>query len=955
MSGFNTPSSEQVREALRRIPTPQLRRAFYEGLKNPLWLDLLHQEGAFSDPPPRVMMPDGSTGDPYWPEIEYVVRVAGEAPAAAVDIFLALKESENAWVRRALFAAGATMPASEAARLKPVLQSWLTTGFGWRTDPRAMVDYAVNLIAGGERKTGEWVANVLFRPSAPEGASTPELVLEDYWYETGLPRIVEALGPEGFKYILGWLVAYKTAGGRSETWSFTRPRIGERRREPHGDVEDALIDATRDLAVLRMKTDPRGTAFLLSRMNLVLTRRIALYAAAKALADGGAEAAPELLLASTELLFDAWSDDEQVRVEFGALAREVALRDPSALDPLADFISAMSSKNAAELSEQLSSDEDALPADVEARVVEYAERREHLWLASVGIDVLPEQLARRLGDLDERLGVIEDPNQLPFTTMSWSGPNSPVSQDEMASMSPTELIAHLESWHDTGDGWGPEPSHEGQGRELQYFIGARPEALSGISNLVARLRPTYLRALLRAWATAFGANLALDWDQVADTVRDVLRHRDELDFPREGGDMDDDPDFTWAKRAAFSLLTTLVRKTVPARVPAAVLEPLADTLLESASSEAVWIDYSGGDHTGETDPLTLSLSWQWPIAIRGVATLVEYGPDASWSERARSTFLTELERSDPAGASRAVIGESFGRLLNADDGWTSAHVADWFGGIDGIDRGQQIALTTAISVHHYHRTLYELFSPALLAAMSLQDSIADGWQRHNSSPIQRIGEWAVKALIFGHADWSDPVVTMFFTEVDASERGAALGHVAWELGNATTVDSDIVERFAAVWDSRIAHVESFPADAEEVREFHSVVRSDKYGSHWWLPRLKRALELNPELSKERFSISSSMTSATDADPRVAFEVLELLLDTPDLQGAATWDMSGHAVPLVLARALESGDEQLVRKATAFMNALGEAGYLNLARQVREIRDRTTPPVGVDAPPPERSE
>ena len=938
MSGFNTPSREQVREALRRIPTPQLRRAFYEGLMNPLWLGPLNQEGAFLEPPPRVTMPDGSTGDPYWPEIEYVVRVAGAAPAVAVDIFLALKDSENAWVRRALFSAGATMPASEAARLKPVLQSWLTTGFGWRTDPRAMVDFAVNLIEGGERKTGEWVANVLFRPSAREGSSKPELVLEEYWYETGLPRIVEALGPDGFKLVLGWLVAYETAGGRSEIWSIARPRIGERRREPHGDVEDALIDATRDLAVLRLKRDPQDTAALLSRMNLILTRRIAMHAAATALADGGADAGPELQLASTGLLFDERSNDEQVRVEFGALAREAALHDPSALDPLADFISAMTSKHAAELKEQLSRDEDALPADVEARVIEYTERREHLWLASVGINVLSPQLARRLGDLDARLGVIEDPNQLPFTTTSWSGPNSPVSQEEMASMSPTELIAHLESWHDTGDGWGPEPSHEGQGRELQSFVGARPEVLSGVSNLVARLRPTYLRALLRAWATAFGANLPLDWDLVTDTVRDVLRHRDELDFPREGGEMDDDPDFTGAKRAAFSLLTSVVRKAVPARVPAAILEQLADALLEAASSEAAWIDYVGEDHTGGMDPLTLSLNWQWPVAIRGVAALVEYGAEATWNERARSTFLTELERSDPPGASRAVLGESFGRLLNADNVWASAHVADWFGGINGIDRGQQIALTTAISVHHYHRTLYELFTPALLAAMSLQDPIADGWQRHNSSPTQRIGEWAIKALIFGHAGWSDPVVTMFFAEVDARERGAALGHVAWELGNATTVDSDIVERFAAVWDSRIAHVQAFPADSAELREFHSVVRSNRFGSDWWLPRLKQALELNPGLSKERFSISSSMTSATDADPRTSFEVIKLLLDTPDLQGAVAWDISGNTVPTVLARALDSGDEQLMKDANAFMNALGEAGYLNLARQVREMRN-----------------
>lgn len=938
MSGFSTPSGEQVKEALRRIPTPQLRRAFYEGLRNPLWLEPLKREGAFLAPPPRVMMGDGSTRDPYWPEIEYVVRVARDSPAVAVDIFLALKDSENAWVRRALFSAGAVMPAPEAARLKPVLKAWLGSGFGWRTDPRVMVDFAVNLISGGERKTGEWVANTLFRPAAREGSSKPELVLEEYWYETGLPRIVEAVGPDGFKLVLGWLVEFEKAGGRSETWSFARPRIGERRREPHGDVEDALIDATRDLAIARLKIDAHGTVALLSGVNLLLMRRIAMHAATVVLTDDGAATSPGLITASAELLFDPRSNHEQCRAEFGELARAIARHDPSTLDPLVDFISTMTLMNAREIRDQLSRDEEALPEVVEARVVEFAESREHLWLASVGIAALPAALESRLVELDARLGIIDNPNQPPFISTSWVGPNSPLSQDDMSGMSPTELVAHLETWHDTGDGWGPEPSHEGQARELQSLVTARPASLAGVPELTAKLRPTYLRAILRGWAAALGSDTRLDWDQVVETVRDVLQHAEELDFPREGGDMDDDADFTWAKRAALSLLTSLVKKTTASRVPSEHISQLAEVLLAHASDDAAWSQYTAEDRGGGMDPLTLSLNWQWPVGVRGLTALVEYGPGAPWSEAARFSLLSELERRDPPGASRAVIGESFGRLLNADQAWTEARVADWFGGVDGIDLGQQVALTTALSVHHYHRTLFDLLSPAMLTALALADPIADGWQRNNSTPIQRIGEWAVKALSYGHADWKDPVVTAFFRSADARDRGAALGHVAWEFMHATAVDESIRERFSSVWDTRIAHVEFTPEDSAELREFHWVVKSGKFQAVWWLPRLKRALELDPELKKERYMIGSTIAAAADADPRAAFDITKILLDTPDLQQSAAWDMSRHAVPMVIARALDAGDDQLNFDATAFMNSLGAVGYLDLARQVRDVRD-----------------
>ena len=939
MTTYTRPTDEQVREALRRIPTPQLRRAFYEGLKNPLWLAPLKNEGAFRNPPPRVTMDDGSTGDPYWPEIEYVVRVAGDAPAAAVDILIDLKDSDNAWVRRALFAVGAAVPASAAARLKPVLKAWIGSGFGWRTDPREMVSFAVNLITGGERQTGEWVANALFRPGVREDSRKPDLVLEEYWYEAGLPQVVEALGPAGLPMVLAWLVEYEKAAGQMDGWSLSRPSIRER-RDMHQDVEDALIDAARDLAIERTKLDPLDTVSRLLAVNLMLARRIAMFAVTEALAqtEAGAQREDGLVAAASQLLFDPPSNDERCRVEFGELAREVARHAPATLDPMVDFIAGGPEPSLSELRVRLRRDEDESEADTDARVAEYTERWEHTWLASVGAFALPAVLARRLAELDDRLGVIEDPLRPPFMITSWSGPNSPLAQDEMAAMSPEELVAHLESWRDLGDGWGPEPSHEGQARELTSLVTANPQTIAGITGLVRRLRPTYLRAILRAWEAAFKASLELDWAQVEETVRDVLAHGDELDFPREGGDMDDDPDFTWAKPAAVGLLDELVKKSEPPRVPSENLQQLADLLIDLASGDEAWAAYAAEDRESGMDPLTLSLNWQWPIRLRGLAALVGYGPTAPWSDRARSALLRELERPDSRGASHAVIGENLSRLLNADEAWTELHISSWFGDADGITRGQQIALSTAMAIHHYHRSLFRLLTPSMLAALALTEPIADGWQHHNSTPRQRIGEWVVKALVYSHVGWDDPVVAGFFSSVDAAERGAALGHVAWEFMHAKTVDDSIRDRFADIWDTRIAHVESNSSDSAELREFYWVVRSGKFDAVWWLPRLKRSLELDPELATQRYMIGKDIASAADVDARTALEVTKLLSGTPQAPGLALRDLSRNAVPMVIARALSADDDQLNADATAFMNELGEAGHLELGKQVQAVLD-----------------
>ena len=213
MTGFKAPSDEKVKAAVRRIPSPQLRRAFFEGLRNPLWVTPLANEGVFGNPPEPERTDDGYIRDIYWPEIDYLTRVAPEAPAAVVDVLLKLSQSNNAWVRRGVFEIGATIPPEHAARLKPLVKSWQSTGFGWRTDPRSLVAFAVNLLEGGQGTVGRWFANLIFKPSRIKKRK-PSLALEDYWYEQGLPTVAKAIGPEGLDLVLSWLVAYERRSGR---------------------------------------------------------------------------------------------------------------------------------------------------------------------------------------------------------------------------------------------------------------------------------------------------------------------------------------------------------------------------------------------------------------------------------------------------------------------------------------------------------------------------------------------------------------------------------------------------------------------------------------------------------------------------------------------------------------------------------------------------------------------
>ncbi|MGA6205465.1 hypothetical protein ACPESR_11965 [Nocardia testacea] len=937
-SQFQQATDEQVSEILRRIPTRQLRRALFEGLHNPLWVEPLSKAGCFTTPPEPERTEENLVRDIYWPEIDYLVRMAPTVPDAVVDVLLKLGKTNNAWVRRGAFTVGATIPAQQASRLRPLLEAWSPSGFGWRTDPRDMIKLAVNLLRDGEYETGKWLTNLLFKPRPTRKGRHKGGLIDEFWYEQGLPEVVALLGPDGLELALPWLVQAERQAGRynsSHDWTSTHRDSVEARGDARPSIEDALTDAVRDLAVKAIGVEPATAVNRLLDAKILLARRIAIFGVTRVLhsIDASDRADSPLIEATRKLLSDPDSLDPSARIEFGQLARATAARDPGALASFGAALDERQRRDDERLSQWLAnnrSDETSIAEQVR----ETHDRTRHSWLSSVGADALQPELRQELEELDAQLGAIEKPLRATPRFTSWVGPNSPVSHAEMTAMSPTELVAHLESWHSAEGSWGPEPSHEGHSRELATLLTSDPTALSGVDDIVERLRPTYLRAILEGWTAARNADLELDWPQVVTVVREVLAHGKRSAFPAEGSEFDDDFDFQGAKQAAERLLGEFVKDRQASRIPSEAMAELATMLIESTKDQSAWSEYNSAGSSG-MDPLTVSLNWRWPVRLRGLANLVAHGANASWYELARTTLDRELAREDDFGASYAVLGESLGRLMRADGDWVRSRATNWFGSQEGATSPQQIALTTAMAVHLYSHEMFELLAPAMTAAIRTNAPIAAGW-KSESAPLQRIGEWVVDGIIWGHMSLMDPVPFEFFELAPAEIRGEAIGHIAWSFIHADVVDDSIRDRFASLWDARVQHVREKPNDHEELSGFYWFVRSGKFDVSWWLPRLKQALELHPPMSKERYMIGKNLAAAADFDPRGSFDVLRLLLEAHQDGSAAEFDLSRNSLPIVLARAISSGDVHLAAEAIVYMNDLGEKGHLGLEDEVQAV-------------------
>ena len=95
MKSWTPPTDEMLEKVTMSVKKETDRQYFFSKLKNPLWVQPLHERGYFSNPPRRKDLPDGFVQFPHWPELKYLVTVAEEASEQVVKIVLSLPSTDN--------------------------------------------------------------------------------------------------------------------------------------------------------------------------------------------------------------------------------------------------------------------------------------------------------------------------------------------------------------------------------------------------------------------------------------------------------------------------------------------------------------------------------------------------------------------------------------------------------------------------------------------------------------------------------------------------------------------------------------------------------------------------------------------------------------------------------------------------------------------------------------------
>jgi len=110
-----------IEKVLASVKKETDRQYFFARLKNPLWIEPLHERGYFSNPPGMKHLPGGYVQYPHWPEMAYLVNVAEKSADKTIGIVLAQPETDNPRVYDDILEIALKLKGKESARLLPKL------------------------------------------------------------------------------------------------------------------------------------------------------------------------------------------------------------------------------------------------------------------------------------------------------------------------------------------------------------------------------------------------------------------------------------------------------------------------------------------------------------------------------------------------------------------------------------------------------------------------------------------------------------------------------------------------------------------------------------------------------------------------------------------------------------------------------------------------------------------
>lgn len=176
---------------------------------------------------------------------------------------------------------------------------------------------------------------------------------------------------------------------------------------------------------------------------------------------------------------------------------------------------------------------------------------------SAVIDTLTPEQRTKYQRLLPMARAIEYPDFLAYTGSGWVGPTSPLTKEDLTTMSVNAIVDHLASWTPSKEWF--SPSREGLGRELSEIVKERAVEFSTEAPRFAnsKIAPVYVYHLLLGLREPLKNNIQLDWRNIISLALTILVQAESGTLPVFTPDNDIDAwEVEWS--ATFQEIATLL-------------------------------------------------------------------------------------------------------------------------------------------------------------------------------------------------------------------------------------------------------------------------------------------------------------------------------------------------------------------------------------------------------------
>jgi hypothetical protein len=522
------------------------------------------------------------------------------------------------------------------------------------------------------------------------------------------------------------------------------------------------------------------------------------------------------------------------------------------------------------------------------------------------LGALPEQWQIRFDELRERYGEPVTPQR---GVRFWQGPQAPVAEGDLDSMSVDEIVAFLSEWQPSGNWQGPSP--EGLGRVFKAVVAANPERFAAEATTFIGLDPTYVRALLGGLTEATRQGRPFPWGNVLELGNDALAKPPEIDGRKGDPAADLDPGWSWTWQESLRLITEGLKRR-QGGIPMECRE-LVWTVIERLSEHPEPSPDIGGDET--VSPATRSLN-----TIRGVAMHAAFHyawwlreepatneprlPDELTAFLARHLDLA-VERSE---AVRSVYGQWFPYLVACDRGFASEQVEAIFPSDPDLHRFWRAAWNSYVRFNSVWPSAFDLLAQQYARAIDEidaaqpDDDLAGDVNEALASHIMSL-YWQ------GTTDFGDQhgLLDRFYERAPLERRAQALEAVGQGLMEAELPSSAGISRLQALWARRLQAVRASEdrEAAEELRGYAWWFASGQFDPAWSLSELEAMLEAGARVEADHL-VAERLAALRADHPLEVLRTLEPLIE----HGTREWFVLGarDQITAILSDGLAAGGE-----------------------------------------------